>query len=213
MAVVHFSVWFCHNDFNNHKFLSWLNPNHLSRPPILIPHAQFSLIRAKNFFSSPLLKGYFGTENGGDNRTSTAYNILNILFPKTNKWIVVVCKLLETFYRYMSAKFNCMVLFLNENMMAVVSFLVDDWRFASRLKLFMCILLPLAWRVISCWRVFDPCSIHGFHVKLVDLFMPAVFKPWVAAYFGVGQRNDNGSHGSPTDLNIYIGMYIYRIGY
>ena len=21
---------------------------------------------------------------------------------------------------------------------------------------------------------------------------------WVAAYFGVGQRNDNGSHGSPT---------------
>ena len=34
---------------------------------------------------------------------------------------------------------------------------------------------------------------------------PWVLKPWVATYFFVGQRNDNGSHGSPTDLQyIYI---------
>ena len=46
--------------------------------------------------------------------------------------------------------------------------------------------------------------------------MSWVLKPWVAtqnwvvAYFVVGQRNDNGSHGSPTDLQyIYIYIYIY----
>ena len=38
--------------------------------------------------------------------------------------------------------------------------------------------------------------------------MAWVPKPWVAAYFFVGQRNDNGSHGSPTDLQ-YI-FYIWN---
>ena len=50
------------------------------------------------------------------------------------------------------------------------------------------------------------------------LSRPWVLKPWVAtqnwvtAYFVVGQRNDNGSHGSPTDLQyIYIYLYIMKI--
>ena len=56
-------------------------------------------------------------------------------------------------------------------------------------------------------------------------FKPWVLKPWVAtqnwvaAYFVMGRGTDNGSHGSPTDLqyifyiyneNIFDGVFFFR---
>ena len=63
------------------------------------------------------------------------------------------------------------------------------------------------WRQIH--RQADICA--AICRKIGTLSRARVLKPWVAtqnwvaAYFVVGQWNDNGSHGSPTDLQyIYI---------
>ena len=57
----------------------------------------------------------------------------------------------------------------------------------------------------------------AFFIEYYYIHRARVLKPWVAtqnwvaAYFVVGQRNDNGSHGSPTLQYIYIYIYIMKI--